>query len=116
MKSFTYVAICLLLAMISASLRQDEQEQKHIQWLEGKYAEARLIKEGMTRADLLKSFEEDGGIQRVLAERYVLKSCKMIKLDIQFNAENGAGYVKRPDAELIITRVSTPYLEYKFMD
>lgn len=108
-----------------------------------KYSEAISIKEGMTRADLIKLFEADGGIQhRFLPSRYVLKSYNLIKVDVEFEApENAKGritpedlryeveatadsdskssakdYQFVPNEKLKIKRISKPYLEPPVQD
>lgn len=99
----------------------------------------------MSRADLLKLFEMDGGLQLMLPERYVLKSCTMIKVDIKFDIPNETkntiipedlrfemasptvdlegkpSSTKKdlqfvPDEKLKIKTVSRPYLEPEVMD
>ena len=90
--------------------------QDHEQWLEERYVEATSIKPGMTRADLLKSFEEDGGLQSIPASRYVLRSCKLIQIEVKFNTEYGLSYQPTPDKDLKISSVSRPYLERMAVD
>jgi hypothetical protein len=110
--------VCLsLFATYSMTTRgQDEFKQAHRQWLEERYTEATSIQPGMSRADLLRVFKEDGGLQRIPATRYLLKSCNMIKIEVEFDTEYGAAYEEKPDVELKITKVSQPYLEYPHMD
>lgn len=109
-----------------------------------KYSEAISIKEGMTRADLIKLFEVDGGIQpRFLPSRYVLKSYNLIKVDVDFEVpENAKGriipedlryeveaasvnsnsksnakeYQLVPNEKLKIKSISKPYLEPPVQD
>ena len=95
---------------------QGELEEARRQWLYERYAEATSMKPGMSRADLLRVFKEDGGLQRIPATRYLLKSCNMIKIEVEFDTEYGQRYKKKPDAELKITKISRPYLEYPQMD
>ena len=135
-------ALLMLLLFFSGAMARHfhttSTEQAHRQWLEERYAEATSIKEGMTRADVLKLFETDGGLQRLgVPERYVLKSCSMIKVDIEFDppagikgellepAEGvrvgGAQPSERkrqivPDTALKVKRVSRPYLEHFITD
>jgi hypothetical protein len=96
---------------------QDPDEKAHQQWLEARYQEATSIKPGMTRADLLKLFTEDGGFQagRISTpSRYVLKSCYLIKIEVKFDkpmAQSAA-----PNNEMRIVEVSKPYLEHMYLD
>ncbi|HZS08400.1 MAG TPA: hypothetical protein VFD58_26440 [Blastocatellia bacterium] len=107
----------LLFVMYTANSRgQVEPDNAARQWLEERYKEATSIKPGMTRADLMTVFEMDGGFDRIPASRYVLKSCKMIKVEVEFDTQYGRAYKETPDAKLKITRISRPYLEHQFMD
>lgn len=107
-----------------------------------KYSEATSVKVGMTRADLIKLFEVDGGIQPILPSRYVLKSSNIIKVDVEFEVpENVKGriipeglrnemersrdsqsksypkdYQFVPNEKLKIKSISKPYLESPFQD
>ena len=95
---------------------QTANGQAHEQWLEEKYKEATSIKTGTTRADLLKLFEEDGGLQSIPAGRYVLKSCHLIQIEVKFDTKYGVNYQPTPDENLKIVEVSRPYLERMAMD
>jgi len=64
----------------------------------------------MTRADLLKVFEMDGGLQSVPATRYVLRGTTLIKVDVEFEKPINS------NDELKIKSISKPYLEPFFMD
>ena len=95
---------------------QDTSDQAHQQWLDDRYMEATSIKEGMSRADLLKLFEQEGGLQTIPASRYVLKRCRMIKVNVKFDTKYGVEYKPVPDEDLKIREVSKPYLERMIID
>jgi len=95
---------------------QTANDQAHQQWLEERYKEATSIKPGMTRADLLKLFEEDGGLQTIPAGRYVLKSCRLIQIGVKFDTAYGVNYKPTSDENLKIVEVSKPYLERMAVD
>jgi hypothetical protein len=79
--------------------------------------EADSVSVGMSRADLLKAFEPDGGLQRIPPVRYVLRSCSLIKVDVQFDISREAYLSHRPaDTYLKITAISKPYLESMIME
>lgn len=108
------VFIACLLIVIGARIHpppQDTGEQAHQQWLEERYKDATSIKPGMTRADLLKLFIEDGGLQSIPAGRYVLKTCQLIQIEVKFDTKYGVAYKPVPDESLKIVEVSKPYLE-----
>jgi hypothetical protein len=93
-----------------------EAHQNPQEWLQERYKEASSVRVGMSRADLRELFDEDGGLQRLPASRYLLKNCRMIKVDVEFDTEYGQAYKTQPDEELKIKVISKPYLEYMFID
>jgi len=71
----------------------------------------------MSRADLLKVFDPDGGFDTIPATRYVLDSCTLIKVDVHFESPKGVSFTHLPpDSELKITAISKLYLEPMAMD
>ncbi len=89
-----------------------EEEQKHDAWLITKLEEVFSIRPGMTKADLLRVFEHDGGLQNTWPQRFVLRSCHLIKVDVEFNVPEGMAPASYPpDNELKIKSISKPYLE-----
>ena len=111
--------IASLLITIGARIypqAQTASDQAHQQWLEERYKEATSIKTGMSRADLLKLFDEDGGLQSIPAGRYVLKSCHLIQIEVKFDTEHGVNYQPTADENLKIVEVSRPYLERMAID
>jgi hypothetical protein len=69
------------------------------------------LRPGMTRADVLKNFETEGGISARQWNHYVYKKCSFIKVDITFVVAPGEDQTK----ELRQT-ISKPYLEFSIMD
>lgn len=61
-----------------------QTNRAHDKWLQERHFEALSIKEGMTRAELLKVFRMDGGLQSFLPTRYVLRRSNFIKVDVEF--------------------------------
>jgi hypothetical protein len=111
-------------------------EQVHFDWLRDRWVEAISVREGMTRADLIKLFGEDGGLQPLgIPNRYILKSCSMIKVDVEFEGPGDVNgkiipedlrsevealpapmkdsyqFVFVPNEKLRIKSISRPYLE-----
>ena len=132
--------ICLSLTVGGLSLaRQARPDRSHDLWLQERYFEATSISEGMTRADLMKVFRMDGGLQRHLPTRYVLKSSDFIKVDVEFEGPPSAkgkiilpedlrsemespasdanpgllerNYLFLPNEQLKIKSMSRPYIE-----
>lgn len=105
----------------------DIQERfAHEKWLQERYLEAITINAGMTRADLLKVYSMDSGLQSMLPARYVLKSCGMITVDVEFEVPEGAkgrvipedlrfeggedGHIFISNEKLKIKSISRPYI------
>jgi hypothetical protein len=124
----TRVILCIACALLTISTTPGPQsDRSHNQWLQERYFEAISIKEGMTRADLIKVFRMDGGLQPFLPTRYVLKSSSLIKVDVEFDVPEGdkvvpedlrfeMDYLKEgfrfvSNDKLKIKRISRPYVE-----
>jgi hypothetical protein len=109
---------CVLILSTTVIYSQEQvvTNQPADKWLQERYKEATSIKAGMSREDLLKVFMEDGGLNTIPATRYVLRSCHLIKVDVDFETEYGRAYKERPDRELKIKQISKPYLEKMFID
>lgn len=118
--------VCTVLT-INATSGLPQARRSHDQWLQERYFEAISIKEGMTRADLVKIFRMDGGLQPFLPTRYVLKSSSVIKVDVEFDVPEGSklipedlrfemDYLKEgfryiSNDKLKIKSISRPYVE-----
>jgi len=70
---------------------------------------------GMTRADVLKNFQTEGGISARQWNHYVYKQCPYIKVDVTFVVAQGEDQFKESTADKIAT-VSKPYLQFSIMD
>jgi hypothetical protein len=70
---------------------------------------------GMTRADVLKSFETEGGISARGWNHYVYKRCPYIKIDVTFAVADGADPFNEATTDKIAT-VSKPYLQFSIKD
>jgi hypothetical protein len=69
---------------------------------------------GMTRADVLKNFETEGGISARAWNHYVYKRCPYIKVDVTFVIASGDPF-KEAESDKVAT-VSKPYLQFPIMD
>lgn len=82
--------LCVTATIVGfSSFNSTQSSRLHDKWLQERYFEAVAVKEGMTRADLLKKFRIDGGLQLLLPTRYVLRSSNMIKVDVEFQIPEG---------------------------
>jgi hypothetical protein len=94
-----------------------EEDSRLYHWLLDRMLEAQSIKVGVSRADLLRVFMPDGGWQRIPAAAYVLRSCDLIKVDVEFRfPERASPRNPPPDAELTILKISRPYLDLMTTD
>ena len=109
------IAGLVLVVGARAYQAQVTDDQAHQRWLEERYKEAISIKPGMSRADLIKLFDEDGGGQMIAATRYVLKSCRLIQIEVKFDAY-GADFRAIPAKDLKITDISRPFLQPMALD
>lgn len=138
------ILLVSLLTINGFTVSRPQSDFAHDRWLQERHFEAISIKVGMTRADLLKVFRMDGGLQSLLPTRYVLKSSNFIKVDVEFDVPEGEkgkvipedlrfemespafdfegkpapGYDYRfvPNDNLKIKSISRPYLEQFNLD
>ena len=89
---------------------------EHTEWLAKALREIQTIKVGMTRADLLKIFEEEGGLSTRTQRRYAYRGCVLIRVEVTFEA------VGPLDGKLLgspkdrISRISAPFLDWPISD
>ena len=126
MKKFLLIAstvIALALSLtLSAFSKQDDKEarrqeaRKHTEWVGKSLTEMQTVKAGMTRADLLKVFEEEGGLSTRTQQTYVYRECPYFKVDVRFEPVgdlHGKEFVSSGDK---IVSISRPYLAWSVMD
>jgi hypothetical protein len=73
------------------------------------------LKSGDNRAKLEQAFELDGGMQWRAHSRYVLKTCRYIKIDVEFSDERDGGQTDFLPTDRIV-KISRPYLDYPVSD
>jgi hypothetical protein len=98
------------------------EQQAHIDWVGKVYERMLTIAPGMTRAQLLKIFEPDGGLSTSLQGRFVSRECLYFKVEVEFEAvgrssRDANGRVTMIEAEDDrIVKISRPYVEPRFAD
>ena len=109
------ILFSLLFALVLAvSLMTGVQaDDGHRKWLSDRIIEAHSIQPGMSRAQLLKVFDVEGGLQSIPATRYVLKSCPMIKIDVTFKPGVAGRSISVTEP---IATVSKVYLDHVIAD
>ena len=129
------IVICLLLAVVLAwqiGTAQPKQNtngnqdlscnpKEHYMWAMRSLIEMHTVHAGMTRADLLKVFCEEGGLSTVKQQTYVYRKFRMFKVDVTFSHSYSTfDESKKPITSKspfdIITKISKPYLEGAIID
>ena len=91
---------------------------EHTQWIESILKEAKAIKTGMTRGDLLKVFTPEGGLSSRMKRTYAHAKCPLVKVDVEFKPaqpeEKSRELSERQDDKIV--KISKPYLAWPVMD
>lgn len=74
------------------------------------------IKPGMTRADLLEIFTEEGGISTRTWRRCAYRGCPYIKVDVEFKPVGNEEDKLHQSPKDIIIKISKPFLELSIID
>jgi hypothetical protein len=74
------------------------------------------IKPGMTRADLLAVFTEEGGLSWRVHRTYIYRWCPYIKVDFDFAPVTNPDDPQTEMSKDKILKMSRPYLEYSMAD
>jgi hypothetical protein len=72
------------------------------------------IKTGITRRDVDRYFELDGGLQFPSSARYVYPKCRYLHLDIEFEAKGNVDRPLSPDDKVV--KASRLYVDYPVKD
>jgi hypothetical protein len=93
-------------------------ERGPTKWAESCLRDFEAIKPGMTRAEVERRFQLDGGLQSASPVRFVHTNCPYFKADVEFEIHRDAAdhnrAIERKDDKVI--RVSKPYLARPFID
>ena len=91
-------------------------------WIVSIIKQTSAIKPGMTRADLMKVFEGEGGLSTGLRRTYASRECPYIKVDVEFEPvgrpehdQDGRVTLIEDDQDLI-KKISKPYLDWSISD
>lgn len=116
-------ALCGLPSVRAQVISGPAPEQRaHVDWVAKVYERMLAIKPGMTRGQLLRVFEGDGGLSTPLRRTFVSRECLFFKVDVEFEAvgrpsRDADGRVTSMEAdEDRIIRISKPYMEPAFAD
>jgi hypothetical protein len=89
---------------------------EHTEWIMKILKEIESVKAGMTRADLLRVFKEEGGISTRTRRRYVYHDCPYVKVDVEFEPVGEPENKLRQSPRDKIIKISKPFLEWSIMD
>ncbi|MFL6229621.1 MAG: hypothetical protein ACJ741_12675 [Pyrinomonadaceae bacterium] len=111
------LAIVLGLIVTSFSPASPQGKCDDDKWLGSSLEEMRTIKAGMTRADLLKVFAQEGGLSTRTHERFVYRHSQLIHVDVEFEAGSSPGDAENKEsAHDKIRTISRPYLDNVITD
>ena len=123
---FALLAMCLLAALgcanaVDSRLSAQHCDEDRTVWVGHALERMQTIKPGMTRVELLKVFDTEGGISSPLHRTFVSRDCPYFKVAVAFkNAKasqlDSQGRVTVEDSQDIIVSVSRPYLEFSIGD
>lgn len=105
----------LVLVISSAGFAQSQNAESHTQWVTRSLKEMQSVKVGLSRADLLKVFKEEGGLSTRYHRRYVYRDCPYFKVDVEFEAVEAKADGGEHASDKI-TKISKPFLEWSITD
>jgi hypothetical protein len=105
-----------LRAALRASGKLAKAPPEYTQWLVDSLREIQSLKPGMTRADLLKTFEEEGGLSTRTERRYAYRDCPCIKVNVKFEPVGPTPEKSTESPADKIRDISQPFLEWPIVD
>ena len=112
--AFGLVAFISVAAALPASESRGTDE--HTEWIAKSLREIESIKVGMMRADLLRVFNQEGGISTRTRRRYAYRDCPYIKVDVEFEVAGELESKVGQNPKDKIVKISKPFLEWSIID
>ena len=108
----------LTLVSVAANLPTSESRGTgaHTEWVAKSLKEMETIKVGMSRADLLRVFKEEGGISTRAWRRYAYRDCPYVKIDVEFEPVGEVEDKVSQSPQDKIAKISKPFLEWSITD
>ncbi len=110
----------LTLVLVSAEFHhvgRSQDNQDHVRWVANSLKEMETIKVGMTRADLVKVFAEEGGLSNRQWRQYVYLICPYFKVKVEFEpVGEPEGPNSMESSKDKIMKISQPFLEWSVLD
>jgi hypothetical protein len=115
--SLTFLTISLVagLTVFARSGTQSGEAKTHCEWIAQSLREMGTIKIGMTRADLLKVFTEEGGLSTRTQRQYVYRECPYIKMAVEFEPVETTEALPENGKDKIV-KISRPFIEWSVID
>jgi hypothetical protein len=99
----------LLGKSVPSSATERETTQQREAWIRKAATEIGALRPGMTRADLLRICQPEGGTSTPTQGQYVYRGCSLIKVEVFFQPVSTILH-KGPAPEDIITQISRPFI------
>jgi hypothetical protein len=99
-----------------------DRPSEHVTWVGEVLRQTATVTVGMSRRDLLKVFQGEGGLSTGLSRTYVYRGCPYIKVDVEFEpvgrpARDTSGRVTGVESPNdVIRTISRPYLGWTIGD
>ena len=94
---------------------RSQDPKTHSEWIAQSLREMETIKVGMTRADLLKVFREEGVLSTRTQRQYVYRECLYIKVAVEFEPVETTAVLPENGQDKIV-KISQPFLEWSIID
>ncbi len=94
----------------------DAYSRERTKWVAKVLRQIATIRPGMTRRELLKVFNTEGGLSTRFQQTYVYSECPYIKVDVRFKARNNERDSLHEEPDDIIESISQPYLAWSVTD
>ena len=109
------ISIVAGLTVFARSGAQSQDAKTHSEWIAQSLREMETIKVGMTRADLLRVFREEGGLSTRTQRQYVYRECLYIKVAVEFEPVETTEVLRENGRDKIV-KISRPFIEWSVLD
>ena len=100
---------------LPVSAKRMQEKPDHTKWVAESLTDMETIKVGMTRADLLKVFMEEGGVSTRSSRTYAYRDCPYFKVTVQFAPIGAVEKFGESQKDKII-KISQPFLQRMVLD
>jgi hypothetical protein len=113
--AFLSISIVAGLTVFARTGAQSSDVKTHSEWIAQSVKEMETIKVGMTRADLLRVFREEGGLSTRTQRQYVYRECLYIKVAVEFEPVETTAVLPENGQDKIV-KISQPFIEWSVLD